>query len=451
MMLICGLVLLRGARLVAGPMNAPLEHEQQDDQQVQLTIKAKQQPESARPLLLPPLCFRRHQIPPRALQSVDVVYLWVNGSDPAHAASLDKWSAKAHRGAAFLPWMASSQAARSGSELSDKTAQRRFDSSRDELRYSLRSVAQYMPWFRKVFIVTSGQVPTWLDLSNPRVTLVPHSTIFPNPKDLPNFNSHAIQANLHRIPGLADSFVLFDDDFFFTKPVGLDFFVTPDYGEYIFDDWRVGKGCVSDSSGPPCPEDTFGDSIRHVASLYDNRFGSRERHTQGHTPYFIQKKWMQKLQSDFALQFEATSSHHLRSSMDMQFAAAYKWYIIEQGHVHTPVAAESLSSFIMMLNNATEVLLAMRRAWDRTDSFVVCLNDDIHGEEGRAEVNKAVVAYLSEQYPHPSEFELAPGELNYCSTSITSEFGVLPELEDMLLTCANNANQSRIRPSEKRR
>ena len=43
-----------------------------------------------------------------------------------------------------------------------------------ELRYSLRSVEQHAPWVRHIYIVTSGQIPSWLDLDSPRVTLVSH-------------------------------------------------------------------------------------------------------------------------------------------------------------------------------------------------------------------------------------------------------------------------------------
>jgi hypothetical protein len=37
----------------------------------------------------------------------------------------------------------------------------RFDSGRDELRFSLRSLQQHLPWFRRLWIVTNGQVGTW--------------------------------------------------------------------------------------------------------------------------------------------------------------------------------------------------------------------------------------------------------------------------------------------------
>ena len=42
------------------------------------------------------------------------------------------------------------------------------------MRYSLRSVASHAPWVRRIFIVTNGQIPSWLNLDNPRVTLVTH-------------------------------------------------------------------------------------------------------------------------------------------------------------------------------------------------------------------------------------------------------------------------------------
>jgi hypothetical protein len=38
------------------------------------------------------------------------------------------------------------------------TRQARFDAGRDELRYSLRALEQYMPWYRQLYIVTNGQV-----------------------------------------------------------------------------------------------------------------------------------------------------------------------------------------------------------------------------------------------------------------------------------------------------
>lgn len=49
----------------------------------------------------------------------------------------------------------------------------RFEDN-EELRYSLRSIERHAPWVRNVFIVTNGQIPSWLNLDNPRVTIVTH-------------------------------------------------------------------------------------------------------------------------------------------------------------------------------------------------------------------------------------------------------------------------------------
>ena len=64
----------------------------------------------------------------------------------------------------------------------------------DELLYSMRSLEKHAPWVRKIFILTNGQVPTWLDTTNPRVEIVTHEQVFENHADLPTFNPNAIEA-----------------------------------------------------------------------------------------------------------------------------------------------------------------------------------------------------------------------------------------------------------------
>jgi UDP-N-acetylglucosamine-lysosomal-enzyme len=82
----------------------------------------------------------------------------------------------------------------------------------EELRYSLRSLVRFAPWIRHIYLVTDNQIPYWLDLSHPRLTVVPHSDIFPNKSHLPVFSSPAIEAHIHRIPGLSQRFIYFNDD-----------------------------------------------------------------------------------------------------------------------------------------------------------------------------------------------------------------------------------------------
>jgi hypothetical protein len=85
------------------------------------------------------------------------------------------------------------------------------------LRYWFRGVERFAPWVRKVHFVTCGQKPAWLDETNPKLHLVDHRDYIPE-KFLPVFNSSLIELYLHRIPGLADHFVYFNDDSYLVSP-----------------------------------------------------------------------------------------------------------------------------------------------------------------------------------------------------------------------------------------
>jgi UDP-N-acetylglucosamine-lysosomal-enzyme len=68
----------------------------------------------------------------------------------------------------------------------------------DQLKYSIRSIEKYAPWVRRVFLVTNGQIPHWLNMDHPKLTLVTHQEMFAQRKDLPTFSSSAIESNLDR-------------------------------------------------------------------------------------------------------------------------------------------------------------------------------------------------------------------------------------------------------------
>lgn len=121
---------------------------------------------------------------------VDVVYTWVDGSDPA--------------------WIARKEAAWKGSSPGDRhdfAANAGRYLSHDELRYSLRSLEMYAGWVRNVYLVTDDQVPTWLNLDRPKVRVVSHRELFGQAGVLPSFNSHAIESRLHHLSGLAEHYL----------------------------------------------------------------------------------------------------------------------------------------------------------------------------------------------------------------------------------------------------
>lgn len=91
------------------------------------------------------------------------------------------------------------------------------------LKYWFRSVEKYAPWVRKVFFITYGHLPEWLNLVNPKLEVIRHSDFIPN-KYLPTFSNRPIELNFHRIKDLSEHFVYFNDDMFLTQNVTEDIF-----------------------------------------------------------------------------------------------------------------------------------------------------------------------------------------------------------------------------------
>ncbi|KAM9846113.1 N-acetylglucosamine-1-phosphotransferase subunits alpha/beta [Aulostomus maculatus] len=133
----------------------------------------------------------------------------------------------------------------SQSKQDEDVSASRFEDN-EELRYSLRSVERHAPWVRHIFIITNGQIPSWLNLDNPRVTVVTHQDIFRNNSHLPTFSSPAIETHIHRIPGLSQKFVYLNDDVMFGKDVWPDDFYSHSKGQKVYLTWPVpncAEGC----------------------------------------------------------------------------------------------------------------------------------------------------------------------------------------------------------------
>lgn len=134
---------------------------------------------------------------------IDFVVSWVNSDDP--------------------DWKRRRNAARRASGLS-------YDSGASDVRhrdwglfrYWFRAVERYCPWVNKIHVVHAGAPPVWLDTTNPRLNLLTDASLLDHDVDV--FNSHAIESRLHKIPGLTEKFVYFNDDFYIGRELEPDFF-----------------------------------------------------------------------------------------------------------------------------------------------------------------------------------------------------------------------------------
>lgn len=95
----------------------------------------------------------------------------------------------------------------------------------EQLKYWFRGVEKYAPWVNKIYFVTCGQKPEWLNEKNKKLVLINHSDYMPE-KYLPTFSSHPIELNFNKIKNLSEHFVYFNDDVFLINKVKpTDFFV----------------------------------------------------------------------------------------------------------------------------------------------------------------------------------------------------------------------------------
>ena len=140
------------------------------------------------------------------MEKIDFVLPWVDGSDEAWRALKRKYEgSEAH--------ISSDPEANAGCRYQDYGL----------LKYWFRGVERFAPWVNRVFFVTCGQKPDWLDESNPKLRLVDHKDYIPADY-LPTFHSNTIELNLNRLADLSERFVLFNDDTFLLRPVGPEFF-----------------------------------------------------------------------------------------------------------------------------------------------------------------------------------------------------------------------------------
>ena len=84
--------------------------------------------------------------------------------------------------------------------------------------------------------MTNGQEPSWLNLTS--ATIISHDQIFEKNDHLPTFNSRAIESHLHRIPGLSENFLYFNDDWVFTNHICPSDFWTAENG-YQGEDLKI--------------------------------------------------------------------------------------------------------------------------------------------------------------------------------------------------------------------
>ena len=175
---------------------------------------------------------------------IDAVVLWVDGSDPEWRKEKAKYE---------------------GSFCETSIDDCRFREW-GLFKYWFRCIEENLPWIRMVHLVTNGQRPVFINTSHEKLHMVKHSDIM-SEEYLPTFSSRAIEMNIHRIEGLSEHFIYFNDDMYVMQPMRENDFFKKELPLY------EGLEAIPRATNP---EDTYFHSVYNSISVINKNFRKRD-------------------------------------------------------------------------------------------------------------------------------------------------------------------------------
>ncbi|KAG0149567.1 hypothetical protein CROQUDRAFT_131164 [Cronartium quercuum f. sp. fusiforme G11] len=243
-----------------------------------------------------------------------------------------------------------------------------FFREHDELRYSLRSIHESVPFqlIRRLHLLTAdfkdptsqnmrmGSIPTWLNLSNHQLNLIHHSNTFKVLKHylksngfkddvegasewresvVPSRNSLAIESQIPHSDGLGDALFYLNDDMFLLRKFSAGDLVTSLYGPVFRLQWDLK---VSDRHPSELPgKDSNGEwpSLKYCLTnwLLSNRFGRRSRRYLHHVAKMLPVESMREVSNIWADELSKSASSKYHSELpEVNIPFLTTWYHIEK-------------------------------------------------------------------------------------------------------------------------
>ncbi|KDO23647.1 hypothetical protein SPRG_11095 [Saprolegnia parasitica CBS 223.65] len=230
-----------------------------------------------------------------------IVYTWVNGNEPCY------------------------NKRRVQAGLSEGGSSR--DKEIGELKYSLRSLLKFAPWLEgPIYIVSPGQIPDWLDTTNPRITVIDQDDLLPSDVvTLPNFDTNVIEQYLHKIPGLTDIFIHMNDDYIFVKDV---------QPSHLFTCHGGGIRMLTEVNHIRHGANAWLASVRNTLQLTDAVYGGQHVYNfMKHAPFVYSRLAQEAIHTKpaFKAALDATGTNQVRSPSDLNFPLLHAIYMIEEG------------------------------------------------------------------------------------------------------------------------
>lgn len=328
---------------------------------------------------------------------IDITYTWCDDADP-------RWRRKRLE-----------TAAKFGVELKGHANGDCRYRTNDDLRFALRSLERCAPWIRRVHLVIDDDIalPAWLNVSAPRLNVVRLGEIIPEAYR-PCFCSGTIEQWLSEIPELADRFLVANDDCFFARPVGPDFFFAADGFPYV----RLG--------GLKQPDDIkrnyvdYRTRLANAIGLLEGDFGKLPslrdvslRYPHHNIDAYCREDF-RACRSRYADRLLPTMTYPFRRS-DQYQRVLYSGYALAVGHAHARLARSHAAVHRpwykrLLVHGWAESLQFLGKDWQyaerqlrRYSPGLFCCNDTAATTD---EDRKTLRDFYESRYPDKSSFEL---------------------------------------------
>ena len=328
-------------------------------------------------------------------EKIDIVVLWVDGSD-------EEWLKEKNK---YLG-------------ITGDAKENRFRDC-ENMQYLFRGIEKYAPWVNKIYFITWGHVPNWLNTNNNKIVVVKHEEFIPK-EYLPTFNSNVIELNLHRIESLSEKFILMNDDTFFLKELKPeDFFIdgkpTDVYAEYTqlatsYNDvhYMMKANILAIINKHFNKEDCVKKNLFKYINPKYGKLNSKTLHSikfkkkfvgfwNFHAPQAYLKSTFKKIWELEEEKLDYACHNKFRAASDLGHYLCRYWQMVSGEFV----PKKDYSKYIIYLDDNTENIKELKSGKYK----YVCINDaytHINFEKSKKEINSV----LQELLPEKSEFEL---------------------------------------------
>jgi len=155
------------------------------------------------------------------------------------------------------------------------------------LKYVMRSIEKNAPWYNKIYLITAGHYPEWLDLNSDKVELITHDELYFDKSHLPTFSSRSIEMNLPNLDKLAEKFIHMNDDTLITKKVDIDrFFIDNKPVDFLSHGWLPRNKLFKKLRGM----NAWAHAIKNNIDLINNKFQPMDFNTDELYHYTYSRK-----------------------------------------------------------------------------------------------------------------------------------------------------------------